>query len=89
MEIQDGFPIDRAGICRFPSEGLRRHRHVPTAVPALVDNTGSVAEVCGGAARHTRAWSVGVPAVVAGCRRLSFVPLPCQMQRSATVNKSF
>lgn len=46
----------------------------------------SVAEAGGGAARHTRAWSVDAPAVVADCRRLRLVPLPCQMQRSATVN---
>lgn len=36
--------------------------------------------------RHTRSWSVGAPTVVADCHRLRFVPLPCQMQRSATVN---
>lgn len=38
-------------------------------------------------ARHARAWSAGAPAVVADCRRLSFVPVSCQMQRSATVNE--
>lgn len=43
-----------------------------------------VAEAGGGAARHTRAWSVGAPVVVAGCRWLRFVPLTCQMQGSAT-----
>ncbi len=40
----------------------------------------------GGAARHTRAWSVGAPAVVADCRQLRFVPQPCQMQGSVMVN---
>lgn len=49
----------------------------------MLDN---VAEAGGGAARHTRAWSVGAPAVMADCRRLRFVPQPCQMQGSATVN---
>lgn len=39
---------------------------------ALVDGTDSVAEAGGGGARHTRAWSVGAPAVVADCRRLRF-----------------
>jgi len=53
---------------------------------ALVDGTGSVVKAGGGAARHTRAWSVGAPAVVADCRRLRFVPQPCQMEGSATVN---
>lgn len=46
----------------------------------------SVTGAGGGAARHTRAESVGAPTVVAGCRRLRFVALPCQMQESATVN---
>lgn len=46
----------------------------------------SLAETGGGAARHTRAWSVGAPAVVADCRRLRFVPQPCQIQGAATVN---
>jgi hypothetical protein len=49
----------------------------PVARPArlaLVDDTGSVAEAGRGAARHTRTWSVGAPAVVAGCRRLRFGP---------------
>lgn len=53
---------------------------------ALVDGTGSVAEAGGGAARHTRAWSADAPTVVADCRRLRFVPQPCQMQGSVTVN---
>jgi hypothetical protein len=53
---------------------------------ALVDSSGSVVEVGGRAARHTRAWSVGAPAIMADCRRLGFVPQPCQMQGSATVN---
>lgn len=39
---------------------------------ALVDGSDSVAEARGGGARHTRAWSLGAPAVVAGCRRLRF-----------------
>lgn len=39
---------------------------------ALVDGASSVAEAGGGAARHTRAWSVGVLSVVADCRRLRF-----------------
>ena len=34
------------------------------------EGTGSVAEAGGGAARHTRAWLVDAPAVVADCRRL-------------------
>ncbi|GAB2923999.1 hypothetical protein GCM10027075_25010 [Streptomyces heilongjiangensis] len=59
----------------------------PPSQLALVNDSGSVAEAGGGAARHTRAWSAGAPAVVADCRRLSFVPLSCQMQRSATVNE--
>ncbi len=54
---------------------------------APVDGSGSVAEASEGAARHTRAWPAGAPASVADCRRLRFVPLSCQMQRSATVNK--
>lgn len=33
---------------------------------------GSVAEAGGGTARHTRAWSVGAPTVVADFRRLRF-----------------
>lgn len=45
---------------------------------------GSVAEDTGGTARHTRAPSVSAPTVVAGCRRLRFVPQPCQMQGSVT-----
>lgn len=53
---------------------------------ALVASADSVVKAGGGAARHTRACSVGAPAVVAGCRRLRFVPQPCQMRRSATVN---
>lgn len=47
---------------------------------------GNVAGTGGGAARHTRAWSVDAPAAVAGCRRLRFVPHPCKMQGSAMVN---
>ncbi len=47
---------------------------------------GSVTEACGGAAKHTRAWSVHAPIIVADCRRLRFVPQLCQMQGSATVN---
>jgi hypothetical protein len=39
---------------------------------ALAVETGSLAEAGGGAARHTRAWSVGAPAIVAGCRQLRF-----------------
>jgi hypothetical protein len=39
---------------------------------SLVDGTGSVTEAGGDAARHTRAWSVGAPAVVDDCRRLPF-----------------
>jgi hypothetical protein len=46
---------------------------------APVNGIGSVAEDGGGAARHTRAWSADAPAVVADCRRLRFVPQPCQM----------
>jgi hypothetical protein len=40
--------------------------------PALVDDTGNAVEAGGSAARHTRAWSVDAPAVVADCRRLRF-----------------
>lgn len=54
---------------------------------AVVDVIDSAVDAGGGAARHTRAWSVGAPTVVADCRLLSFVPLPCQMQGSATVNE--
>lgn len=46
---------------------------------------GSVAEAGGGAARHTRAWSVGAPAIVADCRWLRFLPRPSWMKRSVTV----
>ncbi|BCM67535.1 hypothetical protein EASAB2608_02869 [Streptomyces sp. EAS-AB2608] len=45
-----------------------------------------MADAGGGAARHTRAWSVGAPTIVADCRRLRLVPQPCQMQESPTVN---
>jgi hypothetical protein len=53
---------------------------------ALADSTGSVVDAGGGTARHTRAWSAGAPAVVAGCRRLRFVPQLCQMQGATAVN---
>jgi hypothetical protein len=39
------------------------------------------ADAPSGTARHTRAWSVGIPAIVANCRRLRFVPQPRQMTR--------
>lgn len=29
---------------------------------------------------YARAWSVGIPIVVADCRRLRSVPQPCRMQ---------
>lgn len=48
---------------------------------ALVDGTGSVAEAGEGAARHTRAWSVGAPAVVADCRRLRYGPARICLER--------
>ncbi|GGS48806.1 hypothetical protein GCM10010253_23880 [Streptomyces badius] len=39
---------------------------------ALVDSTSSAAEAGGGTTRHTRAWSVDAPTIVADCRRLRF-----------------
>lgn len=54
----------------------RKRRRSGTCWPpwlALVVHTGSVVKAGGGAARHTRAWSVGAPAVVADCRRLRFM----------------
>jgi hypothetical protein len=56
----------------FPSWGLGRRRHVPALVACSGRRHGSVVEAGGGTARHTRAWSVGAPAVVAGCLRLRF-----------------
>ncbi|CAL9534900.1 hypothetical protein SUDANB126_04117 [Streptomyces sp. enrichment culture] len=37
-----------------------------------VDDAYSVVKASGGAAKHTRAWSVGTPGAVAGCRRLKW-----------------
>lgn len=42
------------------------------SLPWSTTHPDSVAEAGGGAAKHTRAWSVGARAVVAGCRRLRF-----------------
>lgn len=67
---------------RTSSSRIRRQNLLRSTTQA-----GNVAEAGGGATRHTRVWSVGPPTVVADCRRLRFVPLSCQMQRSATVNK--
>jgi hypothetical protein len=66
---------------------VRRHGAGRRGLLWSTAQASSVAEAGGGAARHTRARSVDAPAVVAGCRRLRFVPLSCQMQRSATVNE--
>lgn len=65
----------------------RHHGSADATSSGRLHQTSSLAEAGGGAARHTRAWSAGAPAVVADCRRLRFVPQPCQMQRSATVNE--
>ncbi|GAA2190725.1 hypothetical protein GCM10009787_00900 [Streptomyces bangladeshensis] len=54
-------------LAAFHAEGSAGRRRQTLAV-----ETGSVAEAGGGTARHTRAWSVGALAVVAGCRRLRF-----------------
>jgi hypothetical protein len=64
----------------------RFHHHASAGAACSGRRNGSVAEAGGGTARHTRAWSVGAPAVVADCRRLRFVPQPCQIPGSATVN---
>jgi hypothetical protein len=48
--------------------------HGPAGAACTGRRHGSVAEAGGGAARHTRAWSVSAPAVVADCRRLRFRP---------------
>lgn len=42
----------------------------PSWLPLDRRHPDSVAEASGSAARHTRAWSVGEPAIVADCRRL-------------------
>lgn len=57
---------------QLPKLIAQARRLGPTLASALVNETGSVAEAGGGAARHTRAWSVGATAVVADYRRLMF-----------------
>lgn len=48
----------------------RSHDHASTGAACSGRRHGSVAEAGGGTTRHTRAWSVGAPAVVADCRQL-------------------
>lgn len=57
---------------KLPKLRTRVHRHGLVVTACSGRRTDSAAEVGGGAARHTRAWSVGAPAVVADCLRLRF-----------------
>lgn len=54
----------------------------PPSQLALADGTDSVAEAGGGAARHTRAWSVGRLAIVADRRRSRYRRPESTVQRA-------
>ncbi|MDQ0811188.1 hypothetical protein QFZ63_002902 [Streptomyces sp. B3I7] len=67
---QQGGARPRTGTA--PTQVSKTSTHCRRPVLWSTAQPNSVAETAGGAARHTRARSVGAPAIVADCRRLGF-----------------
>jgi hypothetical protein len=60
-----------AKCSQLPKLVAQAGAHGPVIPASPVDDVStSVAETSGSPARHTRAWPVGKPAIVADCRRL-------------------